>query len=292
MPPIARALTVILLLPVLVACSSTTPEAATPPADQCGPWGCAQQARFDDANAFIARQKGHIGIVVRDRVTGQVWRAGENGLRSWAGSTPKLALAVSLLEQARTGAITLDEGDTARIAAMLHVSDNDAADGLWDDFADSATMMRRWQGMYGMASASYVDGWTTRWGFVKLAPQDLVSLMGYVLERLNATDRAWVLDQMRDVGEPQQWGVWGAGAALRPGVKDGWDYCVELGGTVYRWVTSTVGFAGPDERYVIGAMYDEAPEQELDDGVHVLTDLVATVFGAAVPAPAVVPEDV
>ena len=51
-----------------------------------------------------------------------------------------------------------------------------------------------------------------------------------------------------------------------------------------------VGFAGPDARYIIAAMYYQQPGGDsLDHGVHVLTDLVATIFGAAVPAPAVIP---
>jgi hypothetical protein len=294
MPPLGRLIATVVLMPLLVACSSGpagSPDRSTA-GDACGPWGCEQQARFAAASAFAGRQPGHLGIIVKDRVTGAVWQGGEPDLRSWAGSTPKLALAVTLLELSRSGAIALDRDDTARIDAMLHVSDNEAADELWDEYADSASMINRWRTRYGMATASFVDGWTTRWGFVKLAPQDLINLMGFVLDRMDPADRASIVDRMRTVGGPQQWGVWGAGALQQPGVKDGWDYCVEIGGTAYRWVTSTVGFAGPGERYLVAAMYDEAPEQELGDGVHVLTDLVATVFGAPVPAAVVVPEDV
>jgi hypothetical protein len=294
MPSIGRVLAMIALVPLLAACSTSIPVSASAEssaAGGCGAWGCEQRARFDAASTFLDRQKGHIGIVVKDRTTGEVWRGGDPALRSWAGSTPKLALAVTLVEQARAGTITLDDEDAAWIDAMLYDSDNEAADGLWNKYADSDTMMARWQSTYGMTKASYVDGWATRWGFVKLTPQDLVNLMAYVLDTMNATDRTLIVDRMRTVGDAQRWGVWGAGTGLRPGVKDGWDYCVEIGDDVYRWVTSTVGFAGPDERYVVAAMYDEAPEQELDNGVHVLTDLVATVFGATVPAPAVVPPD-
>ena len=42
-------------------------------ADPCAPWGCAQQARFAAAAAFIASQQAHVGIVVKDRMTGAVW---------------------------------------------------------------------------------------------------------------------------------------------------------------------------------------------------------------------------
>jgi len=291
MSPLRRLLALLALVPVLAACAARPAASAPagPPADPCAPWGCAQEENFTAAAALLGRLQGRVAIVVKDRVTGAVWRAGDDSLRSWAGSTPKLALAVTLLEQARAGTIKLTAADNARIDAMLHVSDNEAADGLWDTYADSEAVMSRWQSVYGMSKASYVDGWERRWGFVKLAPDDLVNLMGYVLDKLNPADRNSIVDEMRAVGTAQQWGVWGAGTALKPGVKDGWDYCVEIGDTVYRWVVSTVGFAGPGERYVVAAMDDETPQQSLDDGVHAVTNLVASVFGAAVPAPAVVP---
>jgi hypothetical protein len=291
----------VLLLPILAGCSAASdqsvpaaagvavPSVAATPA--CSPWGCEQDARFQAAIAFIAAQPGHLGIEVKDRVTGEVWRAGEPEFRIWAGSTPKLALTVWLREQAAAGKVRLSANDQAEIAQMLSVSDNNAADDLWDRYANSAALMRTWQGQYGMSTASYVDGFPDRWGFVKCAPADLVNLMSYILEKLNPADRKYIVDSMRTVGPPQQWGVWGAGAALRPGVKDGWSVEQNDQG-VDHWITATVGFVGPDERYVVGAMYDQLPGQDtIDKGVHVLTDLVATVFGAPVPAPAVIPQD-
>ncbi len=175
---------------------------------------------------------------------------------------------------------------------MLDTSDNRAADRLWSRYAGSETMMSRWQAVYGMTTASYVDGFGHTWGQIKCTPQDLVNLMSYVLEKLNPADRAYIVDSMRTVGPPQQWGVWSVGPALTPGVKNGWDYIADSRGEATRWVTATVGFLGPDERYLIGAMYEQVPGGDtIDAGVHVLSDLVATVFGAPVPAPAVVPED-
>ena len=111
--------------------------------------------------------------------------------------------------------------------------------------------------------------------------------------RLHPADRASIVDRMRGVGGPQRWGVWAAGAELRPGVKNGWDYLAEAGSDERRWVTATMGFVGPGERYIVAALYDQPPGglDSIEIGVHVLTDLVATVFGAPVPAPAVVPED-
>jgi hypothetical protein len=297
MPPPGRMLALALVLSIVSACSSSPSASEAAPggdqsADPCAPWDCAQLARFDAATTFLAGQKGRLAIVVKDRTTGAVWRAGDESLRAWAGSTPKLALAVMVKEETRAGSVKLSARDESDIHAMLEVSDNQSADRLWNRYANNAAVMDRWQKVYGMSTASYVDGFERRWGFVKCTPLDLINLMSYVLEKLDRTDRAYIVDEMRTVGPPQQWGVWGAGPALLPGVKNGWDYAAESGENVFRWVTATVGFVGPDERYVVGAMYDQVPGGDtIDAGVHVLTDLVAIVFGAPVPAPAVVPED-
>ncbi len=104
MPPFGRLLALALLLPIIAACSATPSSSqasdADVSADPCAPWGCAQLARFEAATAFLAAQQGRIGIVVTDRATGAVWRAGDQSVRTWAGSTPKLALAMQLLEEA------------------------------------------------------------------------------------------------------------------------------------------------------------------------------------------------
>lgn len=270
--------------------SAATPTTETPAAACGGAWDCAQQERFAAAAALLASRSGHIGVVVRDRVTGAEWRAGEPDFRIWSGSTPKLALAMALREQARAGQITLDATANRQIAAMLSVSDNRAADALWNRYARAGALMARFRDVYGMRGAGYVDGFPSRWGFVKCTAQDLANLMSYILDRANPADHDYAVQAMRSVGAVQQWGVWGAGPALRPGVKNGWS--IESDGGRDHWITATVGFAGPDERYVVAAMYHQPPGGDsIERGVHTLTDLVATIFGAPVPAPAVIPDD-
>lgn len=268
------------------AAPTPTPTACPPP------WDCAQQKRFAAATALIGTRTGHIGLVVRDRTTGAVWRTGEPDYRIWAGSTPKLALAVALREQGRAGEVTLDDQANNQINAMLSSSDNNAADALWNKYVTNATaMMTRLRDRYGMKSAGYVAGFPSRWGFVKCTAQDLANLMSYVLEKAVAEDRTFFLNAMRNVATVQRWGVWGAGPDLQPGVKNGWS--VEKDDGKGHWITATVGFAGPNARYVVAAMYHQPPGGDsIDQGVHVLTDLVATVFGAPVPFPvAKIPTD-
>ena len=87
---------------------------------------------------------------------------------------------------------------------------------------------------------------------------------------------------MRGVAANQQWGVWGAGPAQRPGNKDGWSFESDPYGK--HWVTDTVGFAGPAERYTLAIMYQVGPAGSLADGVHAVSDVAALLFGAPAPA--------
>jgi len=268
--------------------SATFATTAPEPACEPGPWDCAQRTRFEAATTLMSKQTGHISMVVRDRQTGAVWSAGESDYVIWAGSTPKLAVAATLLEQARAGEITLDPKARNQLDAMLAVSDNDAADAVWNRYVQPLAFMQRMRGLYGMKTATYVNGFPSRWGFIKCTSSDLAALMSYILDTLDSEDRAYLVHAMRTVGAIQKWGVWSAGESLRPGVKGGWSQEMDAGRT--HWITATVGFAGPDERYVVAAMYHQLPGGDtIDHGVQELSDLVATVFGVPVPAPVVVP---
>ena len=274
--------------------SSASPDASAStasPGSSAGPtpaaWSADQLRRFDAAAALIAAKKGHIGIVVVDRRTGLVWHGGEATTLIWASSTPKLAFALAL-RQGFHGAV-LDANANKQIAAMLATSDDHAADSLWDRYA--ASDPNAWLSQFhafGMTTATYVNGFQKRWGFVKCSATDLVGLMDYILTKASAGDRAYLINAMRTVGDIQHWGVWAAGSALQPGVKDGWSTEVDDGKT--HWVNSTVGFVGPDQQYEVAAMYHQLPGGDnIAEGVHTLSDLIATVFGAPVPAPVVIP---
>jgi len=260
---------------------------AGPSAVECGGWGCAQQQRFTAVQNLIKTRPGYLGIVLRDRQTGLIWRAGATDRAIWTSSTIKLAIATSLLDRARTGEVTLDAAARTQIAAMLNVSDNDAADALWNRYGKEA-LVPRFQQVYGMTGLTFVAGFPRYWGFMKCTAEDLQRLMSYVLDKLQPADRDYLVNAMRHVGAIQQWGVWAAGPAQQPGTKDGWS--IESDAGTDHWCTSTVGFAGPDARYAVAVMYHVPPGGTIDNGVHAVSDLVATLFGAPTPAPVTVPD--
>lgn len=237
------------------------------------------QRRIAAAEAYARGRPGITGIVLRDRVTGAVWRNGYAGSMIWTASTIKLAIAVDLFLRDRAGTINLTAADRGLIEAMLHSSDDDAADSLWFDYAgaDHLAFNRDFL-RYGMTSLQPQRGFTEYypyWGFQKCTADDLDRLVNYVLTRVPADVRGYIVGQMRTVAADQQWGVWGAGPTWQPGNKDGWS--LEQGG----WVMNSVGFVGPAERFTLALMNSLRGQGGYDDGRQTDTRLAAIIFGTA-----------
>jgi hypothetical protein len=283
-------------MPAALSPSPTAPTVAPsvkPAAPTCvdGVWSCTRQTRFAAVAAYARRTvgaHGYLSAVFTDRVTGASWRTGDTTHPGWTASTIKLAIATDLLRRDRAGQITLSTADRHDMATMLNFSDEAASDRLWKAYGGDA-MLARFRTDFGMGGLHFIPGFTatTYWGFVKCTSDDLASLMHYVLTSTNANDRAYLVAAMRGVAPNQQWGVWGAGAAQRPGNKDGWSFESDSYGK--HWVTDTVGFAGPAERYTVAIMYQVGPSGSLADGVHAVSDVAALLFGAPTPARITVP---
>ena len=277
----------------LPAPSAAPPSPRSAPAD-CradSGWSCTQQQRFDAASAYISHTvsgQGYLSVVFTDRQTGRAWRVGPTQHAGWTASTIKLAIATDLLRRQRAHQITLTAADRHDMATMLNFSDNAASDRLWSRFGGE-DMLARFRNQYGMTGLHFVPGFTakTYWGFVKCTTDDLAALLNYVFTQTDPADRTYLVAAMRGVAPNQQWGVWAAGSAQRPGNKDGWSYETDPYGK--HWVTNTIGFAGPEERYLIAVMYQVDPSGTLAAGVHAVSDVVALLFGEPVPARITVP---
>ncbi|MGH3695802.1 MAG: serine hydrolase [Pseudonocardiaceae bacterium] len=268
--------------------------AAPPTPAQCSDesgWSCAQQQRFAAADAYVrgaVTGQGYLSVVFTDRQTGRAWRLGPTQHDGWTASTIKLAIATDLLRRERAGQLKLTAADRRDMATMLDFSDNAASDRLWARYGGE-DMLARFRNEYGMTGLHFVPGFTTKtyWGFVKCTTEDLAALMTYLFTQVDPADRTSLIGALRGVASNQQWGVWAAGSDQRPGNKDGWSYEADPYGK--HWVTNTVGFAGPGERYLIAVMYQVDPRGTLADGVHAVSDVVALLFGVPVPAQVTVP---
>jgi hypothetical protein len=257
---------------------SASPSRAT--AQKAAPGGTIT-SRMAAVRALIAKKPGTIGLVVRDRVTGTVWRAGDPAQLNWTASTIKLAISSAILERAHAGQVTLTAADRNTMRLSLVNSDNDATTTLWTKF-DGAGMLSRFRTTYGMSTLGVVPGYPVFWRNLRCSAHDLADLMSYVLDRMDPADRAYLVTTLRGVASFQHWGVWGAGASMHPGNKDGWAQKPDNG--VTHWVTHSVGFAGDHERYVVAVTYRLTASGTLAQGAHAVSDVVATVFGAKTPA--------
>lgn len=259
---------VVCALIMVSMCAGTVPSAkAACPANT----DCDMATRIAAADEYLATRPGSVGYVLRDRASGTVYRNAHAQTPVWTASTIKLAMVVDLLSRDRAGAISLDESDRALMAAMLHVSDDDAADTLWTRFggADHQAFNNDFPS-YGLTGLQPQRGFSTiypYWGFQKATPDDLDRLMNYTLTELDPADSAEIVDALQHVGANQQWGVWGAGPDMEPGNKDGWS--LEQGG----WVVNTVGFAGPRQRYTLAIMNSLGEQGGYADGVSTTTRL-------------------
>jgi hypothetical protein len=230
---------------------------------------CDFQKRVKAAQDYAETRPGTVGFVLRDRKSGAIWRNDHAGDMTWTASTIKLAMVVNLLERHRTGKIRLSADDRKLMNAMLHTSDDDAADSLWKKY--NGTTFNAAFGKYGMTGLVPQKGYTATfpyWGFEKCTADDLDRLMNYVLDTVHADDRAYIVGQMREVGAVQQWGVWGPDS----GAKNGWSE--EEGG----WVMNSVGFVGKDERYTLAIMNNLKGEGAYDEGRATATEITRILF--------------
>lgn len=157
--------------------------------------------RIAQANADLAARPGTIGYVLRDRTTGQAHRNEAAGTLMWTASTIKLAMVVDLLTRARTGQITLTPADNQLMADMVHSSDSDAADTLWERYGgpDNMAFNRNFP-TYGLTSLQAQQGFSATypyWGFQKSTSDDLDRLMNYTLTKLPPAQTAATVSEMQ-----------------------------------------------------------------------------------------------
>lgn len=259
---------------------SSTTERATVSTEDCpqpaAGFDCDFQSRIAAVQSYLDSRPGTTGVVLHDLATDAVWENDHATDPTWTASTIKLAMVVDLFTRDRAGEITLTDDDRALIEAMLHSSDDDAADTLWHRYAGGDRMAYNNNfPTYGMTSLVPQRGYSEHfpyWGFQKCTPEDLDRLIHYVLTDLPADERNYIVGELRSVDANQQWGVWGAGPAAQPGNKDGWSE--EDGG----WVMNSVGFVGPDQRFTLAVMNNLRGEGDYDTGRETVTHVAELLF--------------
>ena len=240
-------------------------------------FSCLMSERIRQAERYAASRPGTIGIVLHNRLSGATWRNRFARMDFPAASTIKLAMVADVMLRNDDGQIALGPYDWNLIYNILHESSDTAGDALWFAFEDGSFVDRIRQ--FGMRSTTFSSS-TAYWGYMYTSPADLDNLMNFILNKMPARNRDYIVGHLRHVATIQQWGVWGAGREDRPGNKDGW----EDNGDV--WITNTVGFAGPRERYTLAIMDDVGGGETFHDGSNTLTQISSLLFsGHHAPQP-------
>jgi hypothetical protein len=232
--------------------------------------------RIAAAEQYLSTRPGTVGFVLRDRVTGGKYRNANAATMIWTASTIKLAMVADLLTREQAGTVRLTDTDRQHMVAMLRSSDNGAADALWSRYGGTDQVFNANFPRYGMPNVRPQPGFGDvfpYWGFQKGTADDFDGLMNYVLTGLSPANTAAVVAEMQRVDSDQQWGVWGAGSAMAPGMKNGWSQ--EQGG----WVVNSVGFAGPQQRFTLSIMNSLNGQGGYDDGVATTTRLAQILLG-------------
>jgi hypothetical protein len=238
-------------------------------------FSCIMRDRIAAVERYLDDAPGSISIVLNDRATGAVWRNANAAVDYPAASTMKLAMMTDILLRAGVGSIDLTSTDRGQMYNALYTSNDNDATALWDKYEDRSFLGRI--RAFGMASA-YFTSKVPRWGFMYCSAEDLDNLMNYVLADTPDGIQDYLVYQLQHVSAlDQQWGAWGAGPASQPGNKDGWEYSA---GT---WITNTVGFAGPDQRYTLAIMYNLErygghSDVGFDYGTNELTQIASLLF--------------
>ena len=206
------------------------------------------QNRIAEVEKYAARSPGEIGIVLRDRQDGAVWRNRAAGTEIPSASTVKLAMVVDLLLRNHSGQITLSGDDWGQIDQMLSSSSDTAADQLCSEYFDSSSADR--VVTFGTPAASFTAD-PPYWGYVDCTADYLDGVIGYVptsCHRVCGTSLSAGSGASRPTSGSASGEQAGAGHRAEPGNKDGWE---DDSGV---WIVDSVGFAGPGARYTLSMM--------------------------------------
>jgi beta-lactamase class A len=222
---------------------------------------------------YLAHRGGNVTAAVYDVKTGVSYFYRPT-VHEQTASIVKVDILATLLDQAQRQRRRLSSTVTSLAPAMIEVSDNDAAQQLWD-LAGGATGIAPFDLDIGMthttpnANGYFGLTWTTAPDQIKLLRQ--VMLPGGVLD---LSSRKYEYELMLHVTPSQRWGV-SAGVPHNATValKDGW-LPQEAG-----WQVNSIGsIVGSGRHYLIAVLTDDDPSW--DYGISTIQYLSAATWRA------------
>jgi hypothetical protein len=231
----------------VTATPSPTPEALVfADAGSTGAWLADEPlADLSPAAALAAELDGGIGVAVLAPSQGVIYELNGDAQFELA-SVAKVPIMLTLLDQTISEGRQLTDDEQYELTQMITLSDNDAADWLWNDVggAEPVTEFLQTAGI----DDAVID--PSDWGTSTLSPRDAATLMADLVGGtiLDEPTRTLAMDLLSSVDPSQVWGAVAAAPSGETGVKNGW--YPENGG----WVLDSTGFvrdAGSGPNYTI-----------------------------------------
>jgi Beta-lactamase enzyme family len=231
------------------------------------------------AERVTAQADGFASFTLLDRLTGR--RIGDPRATqvTFIESTIKAWLAADLLATRAAAGARLSSYETARMTAMIRLSDDNAAQVIWRWLgADrSITDMIR---ICHLQDTKVYPGW---WSKTEISARDLARLGDCITpgknKFLSPTAGAPLLALMRSVDPTNAFGiqqVHPAGAGVRVAVKNGWTEHGSADGTV--WNVNCLGIWGAGNRWVLAVITRYPAANGLDYGAGLCRQVTSAVL--------------
>ena len=188
-------------------------------------------------------------------------------------SVAKVAIMVTVMDQAMRANRPLTEWETSMLRPMITVSDNDAATALWEHIGGGAAVE---QTLRSMGLTNTVPNPMEAWGASRSTPKEVALLLTKIVmgEVLDKTNRDLALSLMGQVDPDQTWGISAGVPTDQPlhadvAIKDGWN--PTQGG----WWVNSAGVVTPlsaQPVYILAVLTRQQPSMEYG---------VATIEGVA-----------
>lgn len=240
---------------VLAGCTSK-PAVPTPSVSPSG----SIRDQLQSVVGTIAAGNDKLGVAVQDLRSGAVW----DFRGSWASQSASMAkpmIVAMALRKARTEGLEqpLPWPQSEQALQAIRISDNDAADALWEwaGRRPAYDALAKELGLAATHSSPERDFWSWTWTTPADQRTFLQQLVDGGTQALTGTERAYLLAAMGQVQDDQAWGVGaprGTGVAVQ--LKNGW---VQFKSTDNLWAVNSIGHVSGDGRDYLLTMMGRYP---------------------------------
>jgi hypothetical protein len=195
-----------------------------------------------DLAAHVATADDAVSVAVFDPLNGRMYAGGQSGPVAAASLSKTLLLTIALRQSENRGESPTDD-ERAVLASMIEVSDNDAANTVWN-------MIGLDDGALTFLSNNHLDGFLVPdrydWGAISAEAPAWATFLGLLGsgQLLTSADTAYALGLMQAVISDHRWGVLTPGPDRLSVGKNGW-YLDE--DDAFDWRINSAGFVDSSE---------------------------------------------